>query len=87
MPIVSKKSRTLLSRFRIPAMFGIRSTVLDFIQGACDNMRNKKLIENSAMEGLYAIFARDNIDEEEKNRICILIVNIVEPRIQPTCAE
>ena len=65
----------------------IRSTVLDFIQGACDNMRNKKLIENSAMEGLYAIFARDNIDEEEKNRICILIVNIVEPRIQPTCAE
>ena len=65
----------------------IRSTVLDFIQGACDNMRNKKLIENPAMEGLYAIFARDNIDEEEKNRICILIVNIVEPRIQPTRAE
>lgn len=65
----------------------IRSTVLDFIQGACDNMRNKKLIENPAMEGLYAILARDNIEEEEKNRISILIVNIVEPRIQPTCAE
>ena len=58
----------------------IRSTVLDFIQGACDNMKNKKLIENPAMEGLYVLFTRNDIDEEEKNRIRALIVNIVEPR-------
>ena len=55
----------------------IRSTVLDFIQGACDNMKDKKRIENPAMEGLCAIFTRDDIDEEEKNRIRTLIVNTV----------
>ena len=56
----------------------IRSTVLDFIQGACDNMKDKKRIENPAMEGLCAIFTRNDIDEEEKNRIRTLIVNTVD---------
>ena len=59
----------------------IRSTVLDFIQGACDNMKNKKLIENPAMEGLYALFTRNDIDEEEKKRIRTLIVNTVDDSI------
>ena len=59
----------------------IRSTVLDFIQGACDNMKNKKLIENPAMEGLYALFTRNDIDEDEKKRIRTLIVNTVDDSI------
>ena len=54
---------------QFPESTSIRKNVLRLIEHACETMKNKKLIEKIAMEGLSGLFARNDINEVEMTEV------------------
>ena len=58
---------------QFPENTSIQRNSLRLIDHACKLMKDKKLIEKVAMEGLSGLFARNDIDEVEMTEVCTVM--------------